>query len=73
MASQPILLICLQDSMSSGGPDLMLPQEIWELVSGHLTTQEWARVCGTCRTMFNAQLDHTTVELYHMSPAGTCP
>ncbi|EIE21878.1 hypothetical protein COCSUDRAFT_53879 [Coccomyxa subellipsoidea C-169] len=43
--------------MPSGRQAVVLPQEVWQKITRHLTIREWASACGTCKAMFHLQLD----------------
>jgi hypothetical protein len=47
----------LQEKMPAEGQSIVLPQEIWQNITSHLTVREWAAACGTCRSLLSLQLD----------------
>ncbi|EIE18831.1 hypothetical protein COCSUDRAFT_59762 [Coccomyxa subellipsoidea C-169] len=40
-----------------GRTAVAFPPDVWRIIAGHLTLNEWARISGTCKTTWQLQLD----------------
>lgn len=47
---------------------ISLPQEVWRKVAGYMSLRDWALAAGTCRMLWNLDLDVVNVDNRPMPP-----
>ncbi|CAL8463385.1 g2919 [Coccomyxa elongata] len=45
-----------------------LPEHLWAKIASHMSTKDWAMVCGTCKTTFTLQ--PRTINIPFATPAA---